>query len=170
MHKLVAAVLSVAALGAASTTQAANISLSVGQTGDSAQTYRLGMQFDFNKRWLESDVGHLGGYWDAAYTYWDADDTSGNNSISLAPVLVYEFNGDTIRPYAEAGIGGAFFSQTEIDDSAMSTSFQFESHIGAGIRFSGQEIGVRAYHYSNASIKQPNDGVENYALHYRLSF
>lgn len=52
----------------------------------------------------------------------------------------------------------------------MGSSFQFEDRIGAGLRFSGQEIGIRALHYSNAGIKQPNDGVEAYTLHYRTSF
>ena len=39
-----------------------------------------------------------------------------------------------------------------------------------GLRFSNQEVGIRAIHYSNAGIKQPNDGVEAYSLHYRVSF
>lgn len=171
MHKLMTAALCLAVFSCAGSAQAASMSLSVGHTGDKAQTYRLGMQFDFDKRWYESQTGHLSGYWDGAYTYWDADDTSGNNSLSLAPVFVYEFNGEHLRPYVEAGLGVAFFSQTEIDDADLSTSLQFESHIGAGVRFGGyQEMGLRAYHYSNASIKQPNDGVETYALHYRLRF
>jgi len=38
------------------------------------------------------------------------------------------------------------------------------------LRFAGgHEIGVRAIHYSNAGIKQPNDGVESYSLHYRMA-
>lgn len=153
-----------------SSAQAADLSFSIGQTSDSTTTYRFGAQFDFDRSWLQSDVGRLTGYWDGAYTYWDGDETSSNHSVSLAPVFVYEFAGENFRPYVEAGIGVAFFSSTEIEDNDLSTSFQFEDRIGAGVRFSGQEIGIRAIHYSNAGIKNPNDGVESYALHYRLSF
>jgi lipid A 3-O-deacylase len=52
------------AWGAVSTVQAADVSVAVGQTGDSTMTYRLGTQFDFQQSWFASDVGRLTGYWD----------------------------------------------------------------------------------------------------------
>ena len=75
-----------------------------------------------------------------------------------------------MQPYIEAGIGVAAFADTDLEDNDLGSSFQFEDRLGAGLRFSGQEIGIRALHYSNAGIKQPNDGVEAYTLHYRTSF
>ncbi|WP_339487796.1 acyloxyacyl hydrolase [Pseudomonas sp. EL_65y_Pfl2_R95] len=160
-----------AVLGAlSSSAQAADLSFSVGQTSDSTTTYRFGAQFDFDRSWLQSDVGRLTGYWEGAYTYWDGDETSSNHSVSFAPVFVYEFAGENVRPYVEAGIGVALFANTEIESNHLGTAFQFEDRIGAGLRFAGQEVGIRAIHYSNAGIKNPNDGVESYALHYRLSF
>ncbi|MCU1716359.1 acyloxyacyl hydrolase [Pseudomonas sp. 5P_3.1_Bac2] len=158
------------ALGQASAAHALDLSLDIGQTGDSTMTYRLGTQFDFNRTWFNSRVGHLSGYWDAAYTYWDGDDTASNHSLSLSPVFVYEFAGETVKPYIEAGIGVAAFSSTELESNKLGSSFQFEDRIGLGLRFNGQEIGVRAMHYSNAGIKEPNDGVESYTLHYRIKF
>ncbi|MFZ6045280.1 acyloxyacyl hydrolase [Pseudomonas sp. CR3202] len=157
-------------LGQAVTAQAADVSLDIGQTGESTMTYRLGTQFDFSSSWYQSDVGRLTGYWDAAYTYWEGDEASSNHSLSFSPVFVYEFAGETVRPYIEAGIGLAVFDSTELEDNDLSTSFQFEDRLGLGLRFANQEVGVRAFHYSNAGIKQPNDGVETYSLHYRLSF
>lgn len=150
--------------------QAADVSLDVGQTGDSTMTYRLGTQFDFSSSWFQSDVGRLTGFWDAAYTYWEGDETSSNHSLSFSPVFVYEFAGDTVKPYIEAGIGVAVFENTDLEENDLGSSFQFEDRIGLGLRFANQEVGVRAFHYSNAGIKQPNDGVESYTLHYRLSF
>ncbi len=32
----------------------------------------------------------------------------------------------------------------------------------------GQSVGVRAIHYSNAGLKQPNDGIESYSLFYKI--
>ena len=157
-------------LGQVSAAQAADLSVAVGQTGDSTMTYRLGTQFDFNHSWFASDVGRLTGYWDAAYTYWDGDEAASNHSLSLSPVLVYEFAGERFKPYIEAGIGTAAFSSTELEDNDLGSALQFEDRIGFGVRFAGQEVGVRALHYSNAGLKEPNDGVESYTLHYRMSF
>lgn len=172
MKKLVGLAAAVAlSLGSVTAVQAAGLTFSVGQSGDSTMVYRLGAQFDFNSRWFESSVGHLSGYWDAGYTYWEGDDTSTNHSISFAPVFVYEFAGQNVKPYLEAGIGVAAFSNTKLESNDLGSSFQFEDRIGAGLRFAGgHEVGIRAIHYSNAGIKSPNDGVEAYSLHYRLNF
>lgn len=172
MKKLVGLAAAVAlSLGSVTAVQAAGLTFSVGQSGDSTMVYRLGAQFDFNSRWFESSVGHLSGYWDAGYTYWEGDDTSTNHSVSFAPVFVYEFAGQNVKPYLEAGIGVAAFSSTKLESNDLGSSFQFEDRIGAGLRFAGgHEIGIRAIHYSNAGIKKPNDGVESYAVHYRLNF
>jgi lipid A 3-O-deacylase len=160
-----------AALGMSSlAAQAVDFTAAVGQSGDSTMVYRLGAQWDWDTSWWQSSVGRLTGYWDAGYTYWDGDETSSNHSLSFAPVFVYEFAGETVKPYIEAGIGVAAFANTELESNDLGSSFQFEDRIGAGLRFSGQEIGIRAIHYSNAGIKQPNDGVEAYTLHYRTSF
>lgn len=154
----------------AGTAQAADVSVAIGQSGDSTMVYRLGAQWDWSSSWLQSDLGRLTGYWDLGYTYWDGDKTASNHSLSFAPVFVYEFAGQTVKPYIEAGIGVAAFSSTELEDNRLGSSFQFEDRIGVGLRFAGQEIGLRAIHYSNAGLKKPNDGVEAYTLHYRMNF
>ena len=156
-------------MGQASLAQAAGVEFSVGQTGQTSQTYRLGMKFDWDKSWLQSDVGRLTGYWDGAYTYWDGDKRSSVSSLSFSPVFVYEFAGENVKPYVEAGIGVALFSSTQIEDNKLGSAFNFEDRIGFGLRFNGgHEIGIRATHYSNAGIKEPNDGIESYALHYTM--
>ncbi|HSC84792.1 MAG TPA: acyloxyacyl hydrolase [Pseudomonas sp.] len=171
MHKKILSLLAGTTLGLASlSAQAVDFSVAAGQSGESTTVLRLGAQWDWDKSWMQSDVGRLTGYWDAGYTYWVGDDTASNNSISFSPVFVYEFAGSTVKPYIEGGIGVALFSSTELEGNDLGSSFQFEDRLGAGLRFSGQEVGIRAVHYSNAGIEQPNDGVEAYTLHYRLSF
>ena len=84
-------------------------------------------------------------------------------------MLVYEFAGENIKPYLEAGIGVALFSHTEVEGNRLGTAFQFEDRLGFGLRFAGgHEVGIRASHYSNAGISSTNDGVESYALHYTM--
>ena len=164
------AALAATALGQNLTAQAAGLEFGVGHTSESTMTYRLGLKFDWDKSWLQSDVGRLTGYWDGAYTYWEGDKSSASNSLSFSPVLVYEFAGERVKPYVEAGIGVALFSHTEVEGNKLGTAFQFEDRIGFGLRFAGgHEIGVRATHYSNAGISSTNDGVESYALHYTMA-
>ena len=163
------AAIATALMGHSFTAQAAGVELGVGQTSDSTMTYRLGMQFDWDKSWLQSDIGRLTGYWSGAYTYWEGDETSSNHSVSFSPVLVYEFAGETIKPYVEAGIGIAVFANTEVEDNKLGSAFQFEDRFGFGLRFTGgHEVGIRATHYSNGGISSPNDGVESYSLHYTM--
>ncbi|MBP2697398.1 acyloxyacyl hydrolase [Pseudomonas indoloxydans] len=165
------AVITMLSLGAGPMARAADFSVAVGRTGESTTTYRVGAQWNFQHNWFESATGRLSGYWDAGYTYWEGDETSGNHSLSLTPVFAYEFSGLSFKPYVEAGIGIAVFERTRLEDNQLGSSFQFEDRIGAGLRFTGgHELGIRAIHYSNAGIKQPNDGVESYSLHYRRSF
>ncbi|MCK0510274.1 acyloxyacyl hydrolase [Aromatoleum buckelii] len=156
--------------GSGGAAQAADVTFAVGQTGDSTAVYRVSTQLDFGTRWLQSSTGHLGGYWDAGYTYWEGDETASNHSLSFSPVFVYEFTGKTFRPYVAIGIGIAAFSSTEVEGNDLGSSFQFEDRVGFGVRFADQELGVRVIHYSNAGLKQPNGGVETYTLHYRLRF
>ncbi|MCL4122781.1 UNVERIFIED_CONTAM: hypothetical protein GTU68_001247 [Idotea baltica] len=164
--------LSCALMLGASAAQAHSVSFSIGQTSESTAVYRVATQFNFGTKWLESDTGHLTGYWDAGYTYWIGDDTASNNSISLSPVFTYVFNSSGgITPYIEAGIGGALFSSTELETNDLSTSFLFEDRIGVGIRFAKvHDVALRIIHYSNGGIKEPNDGVENFGINYRYSF
>ncbi|HWR80962.1 MAG TPA: acyloxyacyl hydrolase [Pseudomonas sp.] len=150
--------------------QAVELSAAAGATDDGSMVYRMGAQLPFSNSWWRSDTGHLSGYWDAGYTYWSSgNDSDANGSLSFTPVFVYEFAGQTVRPIIEAGIGVAAFADTEVDGNDLGSALQFEDRIGLGLRFSGQEVGVRAMHYSNAGLKTPNDGVESYSLYYRTS-
>ncbi len=144
----------------------------VGQTSESEMVYRLGMQFDFGRSLWQSDSGNvrIEGYWDAGLTRWDGDDIT---SVSIMPVFQLQFGqGAGPIPFVEAGIGAALFSETEFEkaDRDLGSAFQFEDVIGAGLRFnSGSQAGIRAYHYSNAGIKDPNQGINKVALYYRMA-
>ena len=113
------AALAAAAQGHSYTAQAAGLEFAVGHTSESTMTYRLGLKSDWDKSWLQSDVGRLTGYWDGAYTYWEGDKSSASNSLSFSPVLVYEFAGESVKPYLEAGIGVALFSHTEVEGNRL---------------------------------------------------
>ena len=163
------AAIAAALMGHSFTAQAAGVEFGVGETSDSTMTYRLGMQFEWDKSWWQSDVGRLTGYWNGAYTYWNGRKSASNNSLSFSPVFVYEFAGESVKPYVELGVGVAFFNHTRVEDNHIGSVFEFEDRLGFGLRFAGgHEVGIRAIHYSNAGMTNPNDGAESYALHYTM--
>ncbi|MNG37126.1 Lipid A deacylase PagL precursor [compost metagenome] len=56
-------------------------------------------------------------------------------------------------------------------DQRLGSAVNFEDRIGFGLKLPGeQKVGMRAMHYSNAGIKQPNDGIESYSLFYSTAF
>lgn len=164
-------VVAVLLLGAAGSARALELGGAVGVTGQGDMTYRVGLGFDWRQAWWKTGRGHVGGYWDAGYTYWEGGDYAGAHSLSLSPVFVYQFAGGSIQPFVELGVGVAFFSKTRVGDKRLGSSFNFENRIGVGVRLAGgHRIGLRASHYSNAGIEKPNDGIESYALYYSHSF
>jgi len=134
--------------------------------GDGTDMGRVALQWDWNKRWLQTDNWHLGGYWDLALGYWKKDDVlPGQNDdivdIGLTPVFRYQQN-DLKGLYGELAIGAHFLSHTSLGDKKFSTSFQFGDHLGLGYRFGAKgafDLSYRFQHLSNGSIKRPNNGI-----------
>lgn len=148
------------------------ITVQIGESSESTTTYRLGAQFEFGRTLWQSDAGgvKLDGYWDAAVTRWSGLDAT---SLSLAPMFRLSFSAsdEGVSPFLEGGVGASYFTETELNDQDLGSKFQFEDRLGAGLSFNnGSEVGVRYYHYSNAGIKQPNDGIDMGAVYYRMSF
>ncbi|KAF1054938.1 MAG: Lipid A deacylase PagL [Stenotrophomonas maltophilia] len=160
MKKLLSlAAVAALAMSASVASHAASLTGAVGATGQGDMTLHLGMGWDWDKSWLESSTGHLTGYWDAGYTYWQSGDRAGGrHSFSFAPVFVYEFAGESVKPFIEAGVGVAAFTGSEVGDRDLGGAFNFEDRLGFGLKFAGgQKVGIRAIHYSNAGISEPND-------------
>lgn len=148
------------------------LTLQIGDSSESTTTWRIGAQFEFGRALWQSQSGgvKLDGYWDTGVTRWSSLDAT---SMSLTPMFRLNFgaNSGGVTPFLEGGIGASYFTKTRLGDQNISSRFQFEDRIGAGLKFpTGSEVGVRAYHYSNAGIKQPNDGINMGAIYYRLGF
>lgn len=148
-----------------------DVSLGVGQSRDSIDIYRLGVRRDTDCHWLSNPTGWLSLYCEASLNYWKkgGDDLY---AAAFSPVFIYYFGdpGNSFHPYIEGGIGAAGISETEIAGRNLSTGFQFEDRIGAGIRMKRADLNFRYMHYSNGSIVQPNDGIDIFILtvSYRL--
>lgn len=148
------------------------ITVQIGESSENTTTYRIGAQFEFGRTLWQSDGGgvQLDGYWDAGVTRWSSLDAT---SLTLTPMFRLSFGASNggVTPFIEGGIGASYFTETDLGDQDLGGKFQFEDRLGAGLRFAtGSEVGVRYYHYSNAGLKQPNDGIDMAALYYRWSF
>jgi hypothetical protein len=141
------------------------VAVEAGQ-GDATDMGRVAVQWSWNKRWLEGQEWHLGGYWDVGAGYWKRDDVlPGQNDeifeVGLTPVFRLQRN-ELKGPYAELGIGAHVLSRTSLGGKRFSTMFQFGDHVGVGYRFGAKgafDLSYRYQHLSNASIKRPNNGI-----------
>lgn len=147
------------------------MSLSAG-TDDSGNAnvdlYRVGVQWKWKKRWLQTENWHLGGYWDLQGGYWNNSSPDKTNSglweLAFTPVFRVQQNElSGFAPFLEFGVGAHLISKTSVSNQRQfSTNFQFGSHVGIGARFGNKdafELSYRYQHISNASIKHPNNGI-----------
>lgn len=151
------------------------IDVETGWGDDDTQLYRVGIARDWNRAWFTEGDWQLTGHWLAQIGYWnsDRDDRENDNlwEAGLTPVLHLSPKATSgLRPYLEAGIGGHVLSDTRIGRRELSTAWQFGSHLGAGLDCGQFQLGYRFQHLSNASIKEPNDGIEFHILTLGMSF
>ena len=138
---------------------------------DSIDIYRFGVRKDSDLNWLSNPTGWLSVYYEASFNDWKKGDDEVYGA-AFSPVFVYYFGdrANAIQPYIEGGIGAAGISETQIAGRNFSTGFQFEDRLGAGVRMKRVDLNVRYMHYSNCSIKEPNDGIDMilFTASYRL--
>lgn len=105
--------------------------------------------------WAPTLVELGGGIWRVP----DLAGTTQRFDLHATPV----WRADFARTYVEGGIGLFLLSHTINNDvTHMSTSFEFGSHVGAGLRIGERgetRLGIALQHLSNAGIKEPNSGV-----------
>ena len=141
--------------------------------------YRVGVQWDWNKKFIEMGNWHLGGYWESDFGYWNNNSFAKTHStvVDFGFTPVFRFQQTTrsaLSPYVELGVGFHLLSTTSISTQRQfGSAFQFGDHVGAGVRFGDKgkyEIGYRYQHLSNAGIKGPNQGINFNELRLQYHF
>ena len=176
LRRIACIVFTLSALGAAPAHAIDGVSVEIGG-GDAVDMARVGVQWDWKKRWFQGTNWHLGGYWDVAAGYWHRGNVRAGEhdeivDLGITPVFRIQRN-DLVGPYLEAAIGFHLLSPSSIGDRRMSTAFQFGDHIGAGYRFGARgsyDLGYRYQHLSNASIKRPNPGINFHQIRLQYNF
>jgi len=149
------------------------ISLGVGRSRDDIDIYHLGFQKQFGRNLIEWKTGHLSGYHEASINHWRHEKES-VQQVAYSPVFTCGFDdfGSGMFPYLEGGIGVSYISEKEIKGRDMSSHFQFEDRMGVGVKMGRDgrhNLNFRYLHYSNAGIKQPNEGIDIFMLSYTIS-
>ncbi|MFI4938417.1 MAG: acyloxyacyl hydrolase [Candidatus Berkiellales bacterium] len=136
--------------------------------------YRFSASWDFGSIWRKHELWGLHGVLESSYAVWNGpvrpelapERPIALHAATIGPMLRWQrqepLPGLKAMPYTELGVGLSWLSQTEIQGRILSLHFQFEDKIGMGMRFGNKQqydLALRAYHYSNASIKRPNSGV-----------
>lgn len=137
------------------------VSLGCGQSRDGIDICRIGLLKEWELRWMENPTGYVTGYFELSYNRWKADEET-INGVAFSPVFQYAFNTGIpeFHPYVEGGIGVAYIDDYSIKGRNLSSNLHFEDRIGTGIRFHHIDLNFRYMHYSNASLKSPNDGID----------
>lgn len=155
-----------------------SVSLELAAGKHHTQLARVAAQWNWDKKWFDSNGTHLSGYWDASLAMWQGNRYKGVDGqkqrfadIGFTPVFRFE-RSNKKGPYAEAGIGVHLFSETYNNDGRqLSTAFQFGDHIGAGYVFAnGLDLGLKLQHFSNGGIKKPNGGADFAVLRVAYAF
>jgi len=137
------------------------LSFGYGEAHPDIDIYRVGLKKDFPWQWFETEIGYLSGYFELSYNHWEHD-TEDIDGVAVSPVFVYYFGDkeNLIRPYIEGGIGIAYLDKYNIAGRNLSTNFLFEDRIGVGTTIGFFDLSFRYMHYSNASLKSPNYGID----------
>ena len=169
-------ILAIVTLSLSSLTAAANVGIAIssGQGINNITPYRFALSWDFGPVWREDDLWGLNVAWENSYAIWNGPQrpelapgrATDLHAATSGPMLRWQrrsaFPVTHIVPYTELGVGLSWLSETEIQGRVLSLHFQFEDKFGIGMRFGKKQqydLAMRAYHYSNASIKRPNSGV-----------
>lgn len=136
--------------------------------------YSLSAGLAWPLRWQRMAAG---GEWtgrvELFVSYWSSYVQGGRESRTLVgtlPVVRYRPAGGRSDWFAEAGIGVSYMDALfRTDLHQFSTQFNFVSAIGVGRSFGTHhehDLSLRASHYSNAGIKNPNPGENFMQLRY----
>lgn len=141
--------------------------LAASSSESDADLTRVDITWKWDKTWFEAGNWHLTGYWEASLGHWNGKKRGARTlwDVGITPVFRLEPKArEGIRPYLEGAVGIHLLSSTKPNDFRdLTTAFQFGDHVGVGITFGDRQqfdLGLRIQHLSNASVKDPNWGID----------
>jgi hypothetical protein len=137
----------------------------------------LGGVWDPQLSWWAFAGWHFTAVLEGHVAYWRSSKVDVHDNVfelGVTPVLRFIKSDGPIHPYVEAGVGVRLLSHPSISSHyTMSSAFQFADMVGVGASFGSRqqyEAGFRFQHLSNASIKEPNPGINFEQLYVQYNF
>lgn len=138
--------------------------------GAKVQAARVAAQWNWNKNWFDGNNRSLTGYWDLSLGQWRGNAYKGvegnhQNITDLGFTPMFRYMDNSRKGwFAEAGTGPHLLSHVyDNNGRRLSTAFQFRTTLGIGYVFQNKmDVSLNVSHFSNGSIKQPNNG-QNFA-------
>lgn len=137
----------------------------------------LGFAWDPNLTWWQMGDWHFALIGEAHVAWWHTNEGNVHDNIGeigFTPIIRFIKGSGAIRPYIEAGAGVRLISHPRISSSyTLSSAFQFADMAGVGLQFGSHQqyqAGYRFQHISNASIKEPNPGINFNQVYLQYNF
>ncbi|GAB7535654.1 acyloxyacyl hydrolase [Burkholderia sp. 22PA0099] len=138
----------------------------------------LGVVWDPGWSWWQVGDWHFTFVAEGHVSYWHygGDHTVHGNigEFGFTPVVRFIKRTGYVRPFIEGGVGVRLLTHPTIaTDYTMSSAFQFADMVGVGAQFGSRQqylAGFRFQHESNASIKEPNPGINFSQIYLQYNF
>jgi len=127
---------------------------------------------DLKLNFFGAEVTHY--YW-LGYSYWQSLDVEGQegviNALEFVPVFRFNWSYSHWLSYLETSVGLSVLSKSRINDKRFSTNFQFTDSLAIGGYLTEKSSwSIQLQHYSNNSIKLPNNGINFYNFNYSYRY
>jgi hypothetical protein len=136
-----------------------------GANGD-IQSLRVGMIRQWDQQWFADGHWQLTGYWEGSAAVLNSDGANGKIVANLGLTPVFRFRPNALggaQPYWDIALGLHLLSDSKIDDQHdLGSALQLVPLVGVGVTFgekSQYDLGYRFQHYTNAGLKEPDDGL-----------
>jgi len=145
-------------LAAPAVAQELNVAIGRATAGKDVDVVRLAYRTDLapngSRWWWPKQLQLGGGIWRVP----QLDGTTRRADLGATAV----WRAERRLGYFEAGFGAHLLSHTINNPTTrLPSSFQFGSHLGAGVRLGeAATLGIAIQHLSNAGIKEPNGGID----------
>ena len=145
----------------------------------------LALRWDWNRDFMTTPNWRLDGYFELGYSQWRSHLSSSKVrsvyaaddawQVSFAPVFRLQpeqFSGE-VTPFFDFGVGLSYQSEEDIEQERLSAinmgghgQFEIRAMIGVQLGASKQfEIAYGWHHYSNAYLRDENEGLDFQSLH-----
>lgn len=133
--------------------------------------YRVAGRWNWDVVWLKDWYVSITGYWEAGLGRWYARTTGPHQSskiwvTSASPMFQFWLGPADLKRNAlffEFGVGPAYLSEDDLGKRDFGSQWHFEDKFGVGINLGTPrpvQFVYRYVHYSNASLVQPNEGLD----------